>query len=60
MIINTTVIGMIFSARDDDGDDYVVSFDDGRVNETINYNERFHWNSLGFAQGRGGFGPLGE
>lgn len=35
-----------------------IVMDEGRVNETINYNERFHWNSLGWVQGRGGFGPF--
>lgn len=35
-----------------------VTLDHGRVNETINYNERFSWNNQGFTIGRAGFGPL--
>jgi len=35
-----------------------IEFNNGTVMERINYNERFHWDSLGFVQGRGGFGPF--
>ena len=38
----------------------VYTFDNGRVNETINYNERFHWDDEGFVQGRAGFGKYGR
>jgi len=36
----------------------VVSLANGQVNETVNYNERFHWDNLGFHIGRAGFGPF--
>ena len=42
------------------GDPEIQVFEGGRVNETINYNERFSWNNEGFALGRLGFGPLGS
>lgn len=32
--------------------------ENGRVNETVNYNERFSWDNLGWTQGRIGFGPF--
>ena len=37
-----------------------VQLQNGRTNETIDYNERFSWNNLGFVQGRLGFGPNGK
>lgn len=40
------------------GDPEVTSFENGKVNETINYNERFSWNNEGFHLGRAGFGPF--
>ena len=43
----------------DDNPD-VVPLADGLVNETINYNERLHWDNLAFVQGRAGFGPFGK
>ena len=38
----------------------VQTFNDGLVNETINYNERISWDSRGWIEGRSGFGPYGE
>lgn len=39
------------------GDDhYTVHFP--KSNETVNFNERFSWDDLGWPQGRGGFGPF--
>lgn len=35
----------------------VQTFQNGLVNETINYNERLHWDDHGFVQGKQGFGP---
>lgn len=35
----------------------IQTFDNGRVNETIDYNERLGWDNNGWVQGAAGFGP---
>lgn len=35
----------------------IQTFENGLINETIDYNERFHWDNHGFVQGTAGFGP---
>lgn len=37
--------------------DKVQVLEHGRVNETVDYNERFSWENEGWVLGRGGFGP---
>lgn len=39
------------------GKPVVQTFNEGRVNETVNYNERISWDNRGWLVGRGGFGP---
>lgn len=41
-------------------DENIVLDEERDVSERINYNERFHWNAMGWPQGRLGFGPFGE
>ena len=37
-----------------------VEFEENRIIEKINHNERFSWDNLGWVQGRAGFGPNGR
>jgi hypothetical protein len=41
------------------GDPRVRTFENGLMNETIDYNERFSWDNRGWRIGRAGFGPYG-